>query len=58
MGLSDKERVTVEVFTDRPVIYKNVIIRISNKGRNRMHIDFDEANAASVKGFTLGRIIK
>lgn len=58
MSLSDKERVTVEVFTDRPVIYKNVIIRISNKGRNRMHIDFDEANAASVKGFTLGRIIK
>jgi putative phosphotransacetylase len=58
MGLKDKQRVSVEVFTDRPVIFKDVVIRVSEKFSCRMHIDFDEANAALVNGFTLGKIIK
>ena len=58
MGVHDKERVTVEVLTDRPVAFQDVIIRVSETAANRMHIDFDEANAASVSGFTLGRIQK
>ncbi len=58
MDLTDMERVTVEIFTERPIAYQNVIVRISERGHNRMHIDFDEANAAFVEGFTLGRIIK
>ena len=32
--------------------------RVSKNFSCRMHIDFDEANAASVSGFTLGRIIR
>ncbi|MSS64966.1 phosphate propanoyltransferase [Velocimicrobium porci] len=58
LGYQDKERVSVELFTERPVIYKDVILRVSDKFRFRMHIDFDEANAAGVSGFTLGKIIK
>lgn len=58
LGYKDKERVSVEIFTERPVIYKDVILRVSDKFRFRMHIDFDEANAAGVSGFTLGKIIK
>ena len=58
MNLKDKERVAVEVFSDRPVIFNDVIIRVSKNFSCRMHIDFDEANAASVSGFTLGRIIR
>lgn len=57
MGLCDKQLVSVQVLTDRPVTFQNVIIRVSEKSRCKMHIDFDEANAALVKGFTLGRII-
>ena len=58
MNLKDKERVAVEVFSDRPVIFNDGIIRVSKNYSCRMHIDFDEANAASVSGFTLGRIIR
>lgn len=58
MNLKDKERVAVEVYSDRPVIFNDVIIRVSKDFACRMHIDFDEANAASVSGFTLGRIIR
>lgn len=58
MGVTDKQRVSVEVFTDRPVTFRDVIIRVSEKFSCRMHIDLDEANAALVSGFTLGKIIK
>lgn len=56
MGLRDAQRVSVDVITDRPVTFKDVIVRVSRQSRNRMHIDFDEANAAQVSGFTLGRV--
>lgn len=58
MGLHDKQHVSVELLTDRPLTFNDVIIRVHEKFANRMHIDFDEANAASVSGFTLGRILK
>jgi putative phosphotransacetylase len=58
LGLKDKERVSVHVFSERPVVFRNVIIRVSDNFRFRMHIDFDEANAASVNGFVFGKIIK
>ena len=58
MGVSDREHVDVEVFTERPVTFRDVIIRVSSKFSPRMHIDFDEANAAFVSGFTLGKILK
>ena len=58
LGLQDGERVGVEILTERPVTYEDVVIRVSDKFRFKMHIDFDEANAALVKGFTLGRIVK
>lgn len=57
LGLHDKERVRVRVLSDRLVMFDNVIIRVSDQARFRMHIDFDEANAALVSGFTLGQIL-
>jgi putative phosphotransacetylase len=57
LGFKDKQRVSVQIFSGRPVIFKDVIIRISDMARFRMHIDFDEANAAAVSGFTLGQIL-
>ena len=58
LKLRDKEHVSVRVLTERPVTFDNVVIRVSDAFRYKMHIDFDEANAAQVSGFTLGRIIK
>lgn len=58
LGLADKERVSVRVLTERPVIFENVIIRVSDRSSFKMHVDFDEANAAQIRGFTLGQIIR
>lgn len=57
LQLKDKEHVSVKVLSERPVTFDDVIIRVSPAFNFKMHIDFDEANAASVKGFTLGKII-
>ena len=56
LDLQDKERVSVQIMTERPVTFDNVVIRVSDQFRYKMHIDFDEANAAQVSGFTLGKI--
>ena len=58
LRLADKERVSVRVLTDRPVVFEDVIIRVSDRFTFKMHVDFDEANAAEVSGFTLGQIIR
>lgn len=57
LGLKDKQRVSVQVFSGRPVVFKDAIVRVSDLARFRMHIDFDEANAAAVNGFTLGQLV-
>lgn len=58
LGFKNGEIVSVQLFTDRPVILEDVVLRVSDRFSYRMHIDFDEANAANLSGFTLGRIIK
>lgn len=58
LNLKDGDFVAVEVLSDRPVIFEHVAIRVSTNFSCKMHIDFDEANAAGVHGFTLGRIIR
>lgn len=57
MGLKNHQHVKVEVITERPLLFTDVIVRVHEKFADRMHIDVDEANAAFVKGFTLGRIL-
>ena len=57
LDLKDKEHVSVKILSERPVTFEDVIIRVNDAFTFRMHIDFDEANAASVSGFTLGKII-
>ncbi len=56
-GLTHNSIVAVKALTDRPVVFEDVVVRVSERFRFRMHIDFDEANAAAVSGFTLGQIL-
>ena len=53
-----RESGDVAVMSERPVIFQDVIIRVSTEFSCKMHIDVDEANAALVSGFTLGKIIR
>jgi putative phosphotransacetylase len=58
LGVSDKEIVKVRVATDRPVIFDDVVVRVSPKFALAMHIDTDECNAAAAFGEVYGEIVK
>jgi putative phosphotransacetylase len=57
-GVKDEDRVKVEVSGEHGVIYKDVVIRVSEKSRLTLHLDTDEANAGNVGNKCLARIIK
>ncbi|MCG3087162.1 phosphate propanoyltransferase [Sporosarcina cyprini] len=57
-GVQNGEYVTVEVDGIRPVSFRNVKIRVSERYRLEMHIDTDEANAGFITQGTIGRLVK
>lgn len=56
--LQDGDRVSVKVLGPRGLIFNEVLIRVSDKYKLEMHIDFDEANAASLGNNCLGEVVK
>lgn len=56
-GVTDKQQVRLQTFTDRPVVFDDVIVRVSPDFADRAHLDFDEANACAMKPGDLGRIL-
>lgn len=55
----DNEVVSVEILSQRALMFHNVLIRVSDKFQTRMHIDFDEANACGIERETVyARIVK
>lgn len=56
--VKDKDLVKVKVESSRPVIFENVLIRVSENYALDMHIDTDEANAAGIKAGDFARIVK
>jgi len=57
LKLKDEDTVNVRVKSDRPIVFEDVVIRISDKYKLSMHIDFDEANASSFENGMVGEII-
>lgn len=58
-GLENGQVVSVKIEnTDRPAIFGNVVVRVSEKFAPAMHIDTDEANAVCAFGEIYGEIIK
>ncbi|WP_066456573.1 phosphate propanoyltransferase [Anaerotruncus rubiinfantis] len=57
LQLKDKAHVQVKVNSGRPLVFQDVIIRVSGQFANRMHIDSDEANAADISGTAIGTIL-
>jgi putative phosphotransacetylase len=58
LGVSDKEIVKVKIGTARPLIFDDVVVRVSPKFALAMHIDTDECNAAGAFGEVYGEIVK
>lgn len=56
-GVKDMQIVKLQTFTDRPLIFEDVVVRVSRNFATRAHLDFDEANACAMKNGDLGRII-
>ncbi|AKF96101.1 ethanolamine utilization phosphate acetyltransferase EutD [Brevibacillus laterosporus] len=52
------ETVQVKVFSNRPLIFDDVMIRVSPSYATFMHIDYDEANACGFTKGTMGKILK
>ncbi len=50
-GVKDKQRVKVRVPGERPLVFEDVIVRVSPDYALEMHIDFDEGFAACVTDF-------
>lgn len=57
MGVRDKQTVKLQVFTDRPLIFDDVTVRVSGDFADFVHLDYDEANACGFQNGDLGRIL-
>lgn len=57
-NVTDGEIVKVKVFGQRPLIFDDLVVRISKDFKTYIHIDYDEANACGFTKGTLGMIIK
>ena len=57
-GVADKQVVKLRVFTDRPLIFEDVTVRIHPEFEAAAHLDYDEANACGFRKGDLGRIVQ
>ena len=57
MGVTDKQIVKLQTFTQRPLIFEDVLVRVSPDYATFAHLDYDEANACGFRNGDLGRIL-
>ncbi len=56
-GVRDKQIVKLQTFTGRPLVFGEVLVRVSPDFATTCHLDFDEANACGFSPGDLGRIL-
>ena len=56
-GVKDKQRVKLRTFTARPLVFDDMVVRVSPDFAPRVHLDYDEANACGFTPGDFGRII-
>lgn len=56
-GVRDKQVVKLQAFTDRPLTFSDVAVRVSPEFASFAHLDYDEANACGFRKGDLGRIV-
>ena len=57
LGVADKQIVRLQTYTDRPVVFGDVLVRVDPAFQTRVHLDFDEANACGFRSGDFGRIL-
>ena len=56
-GVKDKQVVRLQTYTERPVVFADTVVRVSDKFATYVHLDYDEANACGYQPGDLGRIL-
>ncbi len=56
-SVKDGQTVSLQTYTDRPVIFRDTVVRVSKDFCTYVHLDYDEANACGYKAGDLGRLI-
>lgn len=56
-GVKDRQTVKLQTFTDRPLVFGDVAVRVSPDFASYVHLDYDEANACGFRKGDLGRIL-
>ena len=56
-GVTDRQVVKFQTFTQRPVVFEDVVVRTSGDFAAAAHLDYDEANACGFQKGDWGRII-
>lgn len=56
-GVSDGDSVRLRAFTARPLVFEDVIVRVSRDFQTYAHLDLDEANACGFRRGDLGMIL-
>jgi propanediol utilization protein len=57
LGLKDNDMVSVRLASERPMVFEEVLVRVSDKFALAMHIDADEGNASGWKKGVDGYIV-
>ena len=57
MGVRDNQTVKLQTYTQRPVVFEDVAVRVHPLFQTRVHLDYDEANACGFTKGDLGRIL-
>lgn len=55
-NVKDGELVKIKVYSERPLIFEDVVIRVTEKSKLAIHIDYDEANACMLAKDSYGEI--
>ena len=56
-GVRDRQAVRLQVYTDRPLVFEDTVVRVSPDFQTFVHLDYDEANACGMTTGDLGRIL-
>lgn len=56
-GVQDGQIVRLQTFTDRPLVFGDVAVRVSPDFAPYAHLDYDEANACGFRKGDLGRLL-
>ncbi len=56
-GVKDGQLVGLQTFTDRPLVFGDTVVRVSDRFETFVHLDYDEANACGYRKGDLGRIL-